>query len=280
MALPYSTRTEEKSFVDYDWIMVLLFRTLTKEYSSGSLPDSISFSLQDVRVAAQLALKKKKIKKKILTRNISDVKYAFDARRDFPREITQESPVTWLSTGKGKYVLRKTKRKNIIDLAHVLTSPPNVEYVIDQTPVFISKLMGTDEQAVFARVRYAGLMNQLLGFQAAPIQGHHRTSVWYGQVEIDEVLAGISGQTGVVVPVSGKGDHDRISWSQVLNLNTYGEQCLKRFGVFGPPMTSIAVRSLCLWLDKKTNEFWLVEFSPHTEIDEIEIVQAKRFKFV
>ncbi|WP_025808369.1 hypothetical protein [Pseudomonas chlororaphis] len=278
MALSYSTPAQTQTFIDYDWVVVYLFRLLTANYTVSTLPNVIPFTLDNVRQAAQAALNDGVIKRPI--KNIADIKYVYDSRRDFPDELMQASPVTWLSTGKGQYIFRRTLRKNIIDIDSIINPPPQIEHVIDQSPPFTSNLMGTDEQAVFTRVRYAGLINQVLGFQAHPVQGHHRTSVGYGQVEVDEVQAGLHGQTGVIVPISGKGGQDKMSWSQVLNLNTYGEQCLARYGSITPPMTGVAVRSLCLWLDKRTNEIWIVEFTAHQDIDLIGIVQVRRFKFV
>ncbi|GFM59777.1 hypothetical protein PSCICG_09370 [Pseudomonas cichorii] len=276
MALYYSTPEETAYFIDYDWVVVYLFRALTENYTAGSLPEVINFTLDDVRSAANKALYDGVIRRSV--KNISDIKYVYDSRRDFPRELMQVFPITWLSSGKGKYFFRRTLRKNIIDIG-ALNAPP-LEHIIDQSPPFTSNLMGTDEQAVFARVRYAGLINQMLGFQAHPVQGHHRTSVGYGQVEIDEVQAGISGQLGVIVPISGKGGQDKMSWSQVLNLNTYGHQCLARYGGIAPPLVGVTVRSLCLWLDKNTDEIWIVEFTPQQDIDQIGIVQMRRFKFL
>lgn len=280
MALPYATTSQTANFNDYDWVTVLLFRRLTSDYTLGTMPLEIHFSLDDVRGAADEALQKKLLKKGKI-RNIPDIKYSYDARRDFPREMMQAFPITWLSSGKGRYYFRKTKRKNIIDLHEVCNPLPRLEYIVDQTPTFNSKLMGSDEQAVFARARYAGIFNQILGFQANPVQGHHRTSVGYGQVEVDEVQAGLEGQLGVIVPISGKGGNDKLSWSQVLNLNTYGAACLARYGAIQPPLTGTTVRSLCLWMDKTTSEIWVVEFSNERhEIDLIEIIQVRRFKFV
>lgn len=279
MALPFSTPVQTASFIDYDWAVVLLFRRLTAGYTTATLPHVIPFTLDDVRDAAEAALTQGFLKKKI--KNIPDIKYVYDARRDFPDELTQVFPITWLSSGKGQYYFRKTARKNIIDLQTVCNPTPAIEYIVDQTPTFNAQLMGSDEQAVFARVRYAGIFNQILGFQANPVQGHHRTSVGYGQVEVDEVQAGLEGRLGVIVPISGKGGQDRLSWSQALNLNTYGAHCLARYGVVQPPLIGTKVRSLCLWMDKITQEIWVVEFSSeHADIDLIQIVQVRRFKFV
>jgi hypothetical protein len=85
-------------------------------------------------------------------------------------------------------------------------------------------LLGNDEQATFTRVRNCGLLNDALGFQIWPIQGHHRTTVSYGQIEVDEVQAGLNKNVPTIVPISGKGGADMLSWSQALNLNTYGAE--------------------------------------------------------
>ncbi|MBK5594407.1 hypothetical protein JKA06_17005 [Stenotrophomonas maltophilia] len=279
MALPKGSKSEEEAYSDYDWVIVTLYRKLTKNYSKSTIPSQIDFSLDDVRTAVRESVAAGRIPK--IIKNVADIKYTYDARRDFPAEMTQAFPITWLSHKKGQYYFRRTKRKNIIDLSSICKKIPRLEYVVDQTPVFNSKLMGNDEQAVFARVRYAGIFNQLLGFQANPVQGHHRTSVHYGQVEVDEVQAGLDGQVGVIVPISGKEGQDKLSWSQALNLNTYGTACLKRYGVISPPLTGTKVRSLCLWMDKKSSEIWIVEFSEQDDdIDKIEAVMTRRFKFV
>ena len=279
MALPFATSAQAASFNDYDWAVVTLFRKLTAGYTAATLPQEIPFTLDDVRDAADQALKQGLLKKGKI-RNIPDIRYAYDARRDFPSEVTQVSPMTWMPDGKGKYYFKQTTRNNIINLQSICVPLPKIEYIVDQTPTFNSKLMGNDEQAVFARVRYAGIFNQILGFQANPVQGHHRTTVSYGQVEVDEVQAGLEGQLGVIVPISGKGGQDKLSWTQVLNLNSYGAVCLARYGTVQPPLNGTKVRSLCLWMDKVTGEIWVVEFSDETDIDLIRIIQVRRFKFV
>lgn len=252
----------------YDRIAVYLFRNLTDEMTKDSLPKEISFDLDAVRTAMDKAVAENVIDKSV--KNVADIKYTYDARRELPEEITQAGPITWLQNGKGKYKFCRTKRKNIIDFPECLDEEPELEAIVDQTPPFISALLGQDEQAVFTRVRNAGLISQFLGFQAMPIQGHHRTSVSYGQIEIDEVQAGLQGETGTIVPISGKGGQDKLSWSQALNLNTYG--------AVKAPMPGLAIRSLGLWRDN-LNTIWIVEFTPHTEIDEIEIMNVRRFIF-
>jgi hypothetical protein len=252
----------------YDRIAIYLFRQLTANYTAATLPAQLEFDLQDVRQAMRRAVADGLIKDEI--KNIADIKYTYDARRELPSEIEQCGPMTWLQNGKGRYKLRRTRRPNIIDFATLLPAAPHIEFEVDQTPPFIASLLGTDEQAVFTRVRNVDLISKVLGFKVWPIQGHARTTVTYGQIEIDEVQAGLDKGVGTIVPISGKGGDDKLSWSQALNLNTYAAQ--------KPPKQGLKVRSVGLWRDHE-NTVWIVEFSPHTDIDQIEIVSVRRFKF-
>jgi hypothetical protein len=252
----------------YERILTVLFRSLTHGHTADTLPDELHFALDDLRFAMETAYHDGLIPKHI--KNVPDIKYTFDARRELPLEIEQCGPMTWLQTGKGHYKLMKTHRKNIIGFEDLLERQPVIEPIADQTPPFIATLLGMDEQATFTRVRNAGLISSVLGFQAWPIQGHHRTSVSYGQIEVDEVQAGLDGQQGTIVPISGKGGQDKLSWSQALNLNTYGAE--------KAPIPGLAVRSIGLWRDD-FDTVWIVEFSPELDVDDIEIIKVRRFKF-
>jgi hypothetical protein len=267
--LPHLTsKAQLMALTQYDRIMVYLFREITRNYSQESMPSTILFDLGDVRLAMERAVTDGVLKKPI--KNVADIKYTYDARRELPTELTQAGPLTWLAMSKGKYQFRKTRRKNLIDLPLEEMLPPKLEIVLDQTPASISPLLGEDEQAAFTRVRNAGLINSMLGFLAWHIQGHHRTTVNYGQIEIDEVHAGIGPENELtVIPISGKGGVDKLSWSQALNLNTYGAEKFRRHHV--------KVKSVGLWRDPK-NDIWIIEFSPELDIDKIEIVKARRFQ--
>jgi len=267
--LPHLTTDQQlKTLSKYDRIMVYLFRKITRDCTLAKFPEAISFTLSDVRTAMEDAVKDGVLAKPI--KNIADIKYTYDARRELPQELMQAGPLTWLATSKGKYQLKKTRRKNLIDLPLAASRAPKLEIVLDQTPASISPLLGNDEQAAFTRVRNAGLISSMLGFHAWHIQGHHRTTVNYGQIEIDEVHAGIGPDNELtVVPISGKGGEDKLSWSQALNLNTYGAEKFRRHGV--------KVKSVGLWRDAQ-DSIWIIEFSPDLNIDDIEIVKARRFQ--
>lgn len=252
----------------YDRIVTMLFRALTQGYTRDNLPEVIPFNLDDLRDAMSETHRSGLIPKPI--KNLPDIKYTYDARRDLPLEIEQLWPLTWLQVRKGHYKFQRTRRKNIIWFDDLLARQPELETVADQTPPFIAGLLGRDEQATFTRVRNADLISTVLGFRAWPIQGHHRTTVNYGQIEVDEVQAGLNRGTPTIVPVSGKGGQDKLSWSQALNLNTYGAE--------KAPAAGMSVRSIGLWRDE-FDTVWIVEFSPALSIDEIEITKIRRFKF-
>jgi len=262
------TRSELLSLSKYDRIVVLLFRKLARGYTPSNLPDELHFDLDDVRKVMSKAVADNLIDE--VVKNVADIKYTYDARRDLPEECEQCGHRTWLQNGKGVYIFRRTRRKNIIRLPHDLPfKTPKLETEFDQTPPFVASLLGNDEQAVFTRVRNSGLISKFLGFIAWPIQGHHRTTVSYGQIEVDEVQAGMDGNRRCVVPISGKGGQDNMSWSQALNLNTYGTE--------KPLVDGLEIRSLGLWMDSN-DHIWMVEFTPHLDIDKIKFANVRRFQ--
>lgn len=252
----------------YDEITKRLYSNLLKRHPGRRIPQELQFTLMDVRKAMAQAFKAGLIAREI--KNVPDIKYTYDARRTLPPELEHRGPLTWLQNGKGKYKFRRTKRPNLIQLPSALQRKPRTRQIIDQTPKSILPLLGNDEQASFTRVRNANLIQQFLGFSAWQIQGHKRTTVSYGQIELDEVHAGLERKTITVVPISGKGGQDMLSWSQALNLNTYGREKMAE---------GVAVRSLGLWVDP-SKCVWLVEFSSEIEIDKIRIVKAHRYEFV
>lgn len=268
--LTETTPDQLTKLTKYDRIMVSLYRMLYAGHSAANFPDEKLFDQDDVREAMKRAVDAEWIEKSVA--NVPDIKYSYDARRELPPECEQCGPLTWLQNGKGSYKFRRTRRKNIIDLPQDLPfDAPEVQLEIDQTPPFVASLLGNDEQAVFTRVRNSGLISKFLGFNAWPIQGHHRTTVSYGQIEVDEVQAGQDGQKRAIVPISGKGGQDKLSWSQALNLNVYGLE--------KPLVAGLIVRSLGLWRDNE-NTIWMIEFTPDTDIDDIEFAQVKRFKLL
>jgi len=262
------TDAELVRLTQYERIVVYLFRRLTASLEPATLPNELFFTSLDVVAAMHEAHADGIIPK--ASANPPDIKYTFDARRHLPTEVEQAGPLTWLAVGKGRYKFKRTHRRNLMPFPNQDYPEPPIELIADNTPPFIAGLLGRDEQATFTRVRNAGLFNVVLGFQAWPIQGHHRTTVSYGQIEVDEVQAGLDRNVGTIVPISGKGGDDMLSWSQALNLNTYGRE--------KAPVEGLAVRSVGLWRDRE-DTVWIVEFSPDVEIDDIRIVNLRRFRF-
>ncbi|WP_370160456.1 hypothetical protein [Limimaricola soesokkakensis] len=253
----------------YDWIVTYLFRMLSAGYSIANLPEEMPFTSKDIKVAMEKAKSDGYIDKSVA--NISDIKYTYDARKNFPAEVEQAGPITWLqSNGKGNYVLRRTRRPNIIHLPTGLSESPEIECIEDSTPAFILKLLGQDEQAMFTRVRNANLIGKVLGLETAqPLQSHHRTTLNYGQIEVDEIQAAETRDGELVIaPISGKVGRDKLSWSQARNLNTYASE---------KAPTAEHVKSIGLWRDAE-DTIWTAQFSSQTEIDEIEIEKVRRFR--
>jgi hypothetical protein len=270
MSFAQMSHSELLKLPKYDRVIVLLFRNLSRGHTPDTLPYELHFDLDDVRTAMDEAVTAGLIPKS--QKNAPDIKYTYDARRDLPAECEQCGRRTWLQNGKGRYIFRLTRRKNIMVLPDDLPfDTPSTESEYDQTPPFVASLLGEDEQAVFTRVRNSKLISKFMGFNAWPIQGHHRTTVSYGQIEIDEVQAGLDGTKRAIVPISGKGGRDKLSWSQALNLNTYGKE--------KPLVAGLEVRSLGLWRDSE-DTIWMVEFTPQTEIDDIEFAHVRRFKLL
>jgi hypothetical protein len=266
--LAQMTKDELLNLSKYDRIVVYLFRDLTQGFTAATLPAELPFDQNNVRAAMKRAVSDGIIDREVA--NVPDVKYTYDARRELPAEVEQAGPITWLQTRKGGYKLKRTRRRNIIRLPEDLSEAPPIEYFLDNTPPFIAALLGQDEQAVFTRVRNAGLIERVLDAKTYPIQGHHRTTVTYGQIEVDEVQAAMDKDGKLIIaPISGKGGQDKLSWSQALNLNTYAAEKVPAAGT---------TKSIGLWRDHE-DTIWIVQFSPEIDIDQIEIQKVRRFKF-
>ena len=98
------SRTKLLDLSKYDRIAVLLFRKLSRGYTATTLPDDLHFDLDDVRAVMKKAVDDDFIDE--VVRNVADIKYTYDARRDLPEECEQCGPRTWLQNGKGVYILR------------------------------------------------------------------------------------------------------------------------------------------------------------------------------
>ncbi|WP_420586557.1 hypothetical protein [Ruegeria sp.] len=254
----------------YDKVVATLFAVMQAGYGNTAMPDEVRFDLDDVR-AVMGALKDRGNIDKVV-KNVADVKYTYDARKDHPASILRSGHWVWLQNGKGKYIFKRTHRPNLIDLEHEFPEETEIHHVPDGLPESISALLGIDEQAVLARVRNGGLIERFLNLsgRAHALQGHHRTTVKYGQIEIDEVYGyePRRGEVGIV-PISAKGGNDKLSWSQALNLNVYGYEKYRH--------RKADIRSLGILHD--ATSLWIAEFSNDTSIDSIQLTRAKRYSF-
>lgn len=254
----------------YDRIVATLFAVMQAGYGNAPMPDEVAFELDDVRDVMTTLKERGHIAK--VVKNVADVKYTFDARRDHPASILRSGHWVWLQNGKGKYLFKRTHRPNLIDLDQEFPKETEIHHVPDGLPEAISALLGTDEQAVLARVRNGGLIERFLDLsgRAHALQGHHRTTVRYGQIEIDEVYGyePRRGEVGIV-PISAKGGQDKLSWSQALNLNVYGAEKYRH--------RKAQIRSLGILHD--ATSLWIAEFSNETSIDDIRLLRAKRYSF-
>jgi hypothetical protein len=50
--------------------------------------------------------------------------------------------MTWLATGKGRYILKRTRRPNLLPFPNPVFATPQTELVVDQTPPFIAGFAG------------------------------------------------------------------------------------------------------------------------------------------
>ena len=128
--LQQSSKTQLLEMSKYDRIAIYLFRELTSGIAINALPDEILFDLDAVRTAMSKAVADDVIDKAV--KNVADIKYTYDARRELPEEIEQNGPVTWLQNGKGLYKFRRTKRKNLIYFPEYLSKEPTLEPIADQ----------------------------------------------------------------------------------------------------------------------------------------------------
>ena len=165
---------------------------------------SIKFTRESL-VEAAIALK--------LTRpkNIGDILYSFRFRQALPNDILLTAPndKEWaiLLDGIGRYEFKLVRKTRIVP-----TPGERVIKIPDATPELVSSLSANDEQALLTKIRYNRLLDIFLGIAGYSLQNHLRTTVEnVGQVEIDELYAGVDGN-GVqcIIPVQAKGGSDQL----------------------------------------------------------------------
>jgi hypothetical protein len=252
---------------DYDAVIAELFARV-----AGKTPAGRSYPFDKPQIEKViLDLKKTGSVKDI--KNIPDIKYTYDARKDFPAPIA--STGYWAITGRGKakYCFERIRKNNLIRVPQD-TAPlsPKIIHLTDKTPHAVAAVLGADEQATMTRVRYNDILSQFLGFPAYHVQGHERTSLSCGQVEIDEVYVGSSGSTHYVVPISAKGGgKDCLSYTQALNLYLYAAEKSRYHGHTARPLGVLRDTS---------GVIHVIEFSTSKEIDKISMLRCASYILV
>lgn len=211
---------------DYDSVISEVFKR-----AAGARPSGNAFCFDKSLVETVIDdLKKSGTIKAI--RNIPDIKYTYDARKDFPSVIASTGYWSITGRGKAKYCFERIGRNNLIRIpADIAGLSPKTTKVADATPQIVSAVLGNDEQATMTRVRYNDLLSKFMGFPVFHVQGHERTTLSCGQVEIDEVYVGSKGGTHFVIPISAKGGgKDCLSYTQALNLNIYAAEKVRYRG--------------------------------------------------
>lgn len=214
---------------DYDIVIEHLFSKLTTTHGAQSVyrftKDDLVHAMEELKSLGRV----RHIK------NIPDIKYTYDARRDFPPGMAKYGFWGIVGEGKAKYRLEKISVNNLIrypqDLSAFIGAPVSL---VDKTPKQVAAVLGADEQATMTRLRYNDVISHFLGLSTYQVQGHERTSVSCGQIEVDEVYVGEDGNKKFVIPISAKGgDKDCLSYTQALNLSIYASE-KQRFAGYEP----------------------------------------------
>ena len=181
----------------------LIEKIFFERYQDGAT--DLPFERTDLEKAAeQLDIK--------LPKNLGDVIYTMRYRSGMPDSVLAVQPekMEWIIEGAGKalYSFKLVKVNRIVPNSQLVAVK-----VPDSTPEIILAYDLSDEQALLAKVRYNRLVDVFLGIVTYSLQNHLRTTVTgVGQIEIDEIYAGIDKQgRQYVLPVQAKGGTDQLS---------------------------------------------------------------------
>lgn len=251
---------------DYDAIITQVFRQLRRGHPKS---DVIDFEKSLIEDTIRDLYAREVISRNI--RNVPDIKYTYDARRDFPDAISQHGHWSIIGRGKSRYSFVRIPHNNLIRVPQDLPKTPNSARLRDQTPASVLKVVGTDEQATLAQVRYNDVIGNLTGLSAHHVQSHERTTVSAGQIEVDDVyVAEDAKESGYVIPISAKGGNDCLSYTQALNVNLYGAEKDRFSGMQRIPLGIVRAA------DKS---IYVIQFSTDLDIRKIRIVKAVRYAF-
>lgn len=255
---------------EYDQVMEELFRELRRRDRAGGVLDFTKRDLEGAIRSLGLSIL-----------NVPDIKYTYDARRPFPAAITESGDWGIIGRGKGLYSFVQLPQPNLIRVPDGLPGRRSApSRLTDETPPLVRRVLGNDEQATLTRVFYSGVIRDFAGLaEAWRVQGHERTTVSAGQIEVDEVYVGKDrSDSPCVLPISAKGGNDCLSYTQALNLNLYAAEKRnrsdneRRYQGF-----KIRPLGLCRALD---GTIYVVEFSRSDDVREIRIVRHAAYQLV
>lgn len=260
--------SKTNSSADYDIVISETFKRLVRDYGTR---DSYDFEKSLLETVIRNLVSAGKIKR---IKNIADIKYTYDARKDFP--ITISSKGYWAITGrgKGKYRIQKVAQNNLIRVPNDFGSARIQKYSLkDKTPPLVLEVLGDDEQATMTRLMYNDLLSRFLEMETHRIQGHERTFLSCGQIEVDEVYVGKKdGKHKYIIPISGKGgDKDFLSYTQALNLSLYSMEKESSKEFMGIPLGVTR---------QPTGDIYVVQFTCSLNIHDIKIERVGKFSFI
>ena len=256
----FSLDTPEKKFVEeklkeYDHIIERVFRPI---YETAEDATELPFELRDVvRVAKELNL---------VLGNPPDVAYTYRTGRSaLPNSILTHGNWAIVGAGKGKYKFARLNRSPYMTIPEDL----KITHILDATPQIVLKYQGKDEQGLLARIRYNRLIDTFCGLTAYHLQGHFRTTVDNGQVEIDDLYIGIDTDgNAYILPVEAKSasPHDQLGVVQITQMVKFAR---KNF-------PDLKVRPIGIKVIKDSYIF--LEFNDTTDVDLVATERYKRYQ--
>lgn len=185
----------------------IIEKIFASHYTDGAR--TVEFERDEIAtVASELGIK--------LPKNLGDLLYSFRYRSVLPESIRSKASEgeVWVirAVGRGLYRFALTKDAPIVPSPHLAETK-----VPDATPGIILMYLGSDEQALLAKLRYNRLMDIFTGVTSYSLQNHLRTTVpGMGQIETDEIYVGVDRRGAhYVFPVQAKGGTDKANVVQI-----------------------------------------------------------------
>jgi hypothetical protein len=235
-----------------------ILRVFEKNHTKGSTV--VPFSLEDLREAVEKVGYREK--------NIADLRYQYvSGRSPLPDPIKKLGFKAIVGRGKGRYAFVHLIRDPEVDVPEDLAIIP----IPDATPEIVLEYAGADEQGLLAKLLYNRLIDCFLGITCYHLQNHLRTSLEeHGQIEVDALYVGLD-KTGrqYIIPVEAKGPKGRISRAQLAGNIAFACKNYPRL-ILRPVGAKAAA----------DGSIFLYEFVPAQCLDDISVVEVKRYRLV